>query len=123
MSMSNTEVFGFANQFLQLLQDNQAALLEKGLDVSSWIVEISGQKDDAVAKDAEEDDLRATLKVKSTATKTSVSLVYKTSSTKLDAVVGVLGKETPLAKQAARLRSNIIKQTKRRNDTGNQTTG
>lgn len=120
MPMTNAETFGFANQLIQLFQDNKAALLEKGLDVTSWITEVTEQKDDAIAKDAEEDDLRATLKTKTAATKTARMTLYKNSSSKLDAVIGVLGKDTPLAKQAARLRSSIIKQSKRTNDMGNQ---
>lgn len=121
MSMSNTEIFGFSSQFIQLLQDNKTDLQTKGLDVTSWITELSDQKDEAVAKDTAVDDMRAALKVKTAETKTAVTLVYKNSSTRLDAVIGVLGKDTPLAKQAARLRSSIIKQSKRRADTNNPT--
>ena len=59
--------------------------------------------------------MRAALKAKTAETQESVKTLYRTSSTKLDAVIGVLGKDTPLAKQAARLRSSIIKQKTKRN--------
>lgn len=121
MPMSNAETFGFSNQFIQFLTDNKADLQAKGLDVTSWITELTAQKDDAVAKDTAADDLKAAMKTKTAETKTAVSLLYKTSSTQLDAVIGVLGKTTPLAKQAARLRSSLIKQSARRRPAENAT--
>ncbi|HRH41431.1 MAG TPA: hypothetical protein PKY82_07265 [Pyrinomonadaceae bacterium] len=123
MSMTNTEIFGFSSQFIQLLQDNKTDLQTKGLDVTNWITELSDQRDDAVGRDRALDDMRAALKVKTAETNTAVTLVYKNSSTRLDAVIGVLGKDTPLAKQAARLRSSIIKQSKKRKETEDQPTG
>lgn len=114
MSASTTEIIGFCDQLIQLLQDNQADLQTKGLDVTLWITEIDALKVDAVTKDAEQDDLRAAARAKTIEAQTAKKLAYKTASTRLDAVIGVLGKDTPLAKQAGRLRSSIIKQSKKR---------
>jgi len=114
MSASTTETIGFCNQFVRLLQDNKDDLQTKGLDVSNWITEVNNLKDDAVSKDAEQDDLKAAAKAKTKEAQAAKNLAYKTASTRLDAVMGVLGKDTPLAKQAARLRSSIIKQSKKK---------
>lgn len=108
MPLSTTETIGFCDQFVRLLQDNQNLLKNKGLDVSNWISEITGLKDDAVQKDAEQDEMKAAAKAKTREAQTAVKLAYRTSSTKLDAVIGVLGKDTPAAKQASRLRSSLI---------------
>jgi len=116
MSASTTEVIGFCNQLVQLFQDNKTDLQTKGLDVTNWITEIDALNDDTVTKDAEQDDLRAALTTKTKETQIAKQLAYKTASTRLDAVIGVLGKDTPLAKQAARLRSSIIKQSKKKKD-------
>jgi hypothetical protein len=112
MPASTTATIGFCEQVVQLLQDNKDDLQPKGLDVTNWIPEIDGMKDDAVTNDAQQDDMRAALKVKTKETQASVKLAYKTASTHLDAVIGVLGKDTPLAKQAARLRSSLNRKSK-----------
>lgn len=116
MSASTTEIIGFCEQVAQLLQDNKTDLKDKGLDVTEWVPEIVALKTDAVTKDAEQDDMRAATKVKTKESQTARKLAYKTASTRLDAVIGVLGKDTPLAKQARRLRSSIIKQSKKKKD-------
>lgn len=112
MSISTTETVGFCNQFVQLIQDNKDDLKAKGLDVSDWITEVNSLKDIAVTKDTEHDAARAAAKTKGVEAKNANSLAYKMTSTRLDAVIGVLGKDTPIAKQASRLRSNLIKQSK-----------
>lgn len=110
MSMSTTETIGFCNQLIQLLQDNQTDLQQKGLDVSGWITELTTLNNDTIAQDATHDNMRVAFKEQTKKAQDSANLTYKTTSTKLDAVIGVLGKDTLLAKQAARLRSSIIKQ-------------
>ncbi|HEX8370033.1 MAG TPA: hypothetical protein VF604_15910 [Pyrinomonadaceae bacterium] len=114
MPASTTEIIGFCDQLVQLLQDNQADLQTKGLDVTLWVTEIDALKSDAVTRDAEKDDLRAAAKTKTKESQIATKLAYKTASTRLDAVIGVLGKDTPSAKQAGRLRSSIIKQSKKK---------
>jgi hypothetical protein len=114
MAQSTTETIGFCNQFIQLIQDNTAELKTKGLDVSNWIPELTALKDDTVAKDAEQDAARAISKTKTKEANDSADLCYKTTSSRLDAVMGVLGKDTPTAKQAARLRSSLLKSSKKK---------
>lgn len=122
MSLSTAETIGFTNQFIQFLQDNQAELQTKGLDVSAWITEIAALNNDAVTKDGAQDDARTILKARTAESQEATKLVYKTSSTRLDAVIGVLGKDTPIAKQAARLRSSLIRQNKRKINGNNDST-
>jgi 23S rRNA maturation mini-RNase III len=114
MAQSTTETIGFCNQFIQLIQDNTTELKTKGLDVSSWIPLLTSQKDDIVAKDAEQDTAKAVAKTKTREANASRELCYKSASSKLDAVMGVLGKDTELAKQAARLRSSLNKSSKKK---------
>jgi hypothetical protein len=107
-SMSTTEVIGFCDNLIQFMQDNQAALQAAGVSVSGWLTELNAQKAAAVAKNAEQERLKADLKLKTAETKAALDGVYQNASSKLDAMVGTLGKGTPLAKQAARLRSSVI---------------
>ena len=117
MALSTTETIGFANQFIQLIQDNKDSLQAKGLDVSSWITDENNLKDVAVTETTKQDDMAAAAKVQTQVAQTAVKLLYDTTSTRLDATMGVLGKSTPLAKQAGKLRSGLIKQSKKK--TGN----
>lgn len=121
MAVSKTETIGFANQFKQFLQDNQADLLAKGLDVTSWITSTDDMKDDALVQLGKQDELDAASKVQTQVANDSVKLLYDTTSTRLDATMGVLGKNTPLAKEVGKLRSSIVKQAKKKTGGGGNT--
>ena len=116
MSLSTAETIGFANQFIQLLQDNKTDLQTKGLDVSEWITEITALSGDAVTKDSAQDEARVAMKTATAESQAATKLVYKTSSMRLDAVIGVLGKDTAIGRQAGRLRSDLIQQSKKKTD-------
>lgn len=121
MPASTTETIGFCDQFIQLLLDNQADLQTKGLNVTDWITEIGGLKNDAVSKDAQQDQMKAAAKTKTKESQDATKLAYKTTSTRLDAVIGVLGKDTPAAKEAGRLRSSLNKHKKKKTGNGENT--
>jgi hypothetical protein len=114
MALSNTKTFGFCDQVIQLMQGSKDALKTEGLDVTNWITELGTMKGDAVADALKQDDMEAALKTQTKKAQTSSKNVYDKSSTRLDAMIGVFGKNTDLGKQAARLRSSIIKQSKKK---------
>lgn len=119
MALSTTETAGFLDQFAQLLQGSKDTLNAGGLDVTNWITDTVNLRTGVITKDAEKDAARAVSKVKTKESETANKTAYKTTSTRLDAVIGVLGKDTPAGKQAARLRSSLNQ--KPRNTTNNQT--
>lgn len=112
MSLTSTETIGLADQFIQFLQDNKTILHSSGLDVSNWITDVGTKKTDAVTQLAKQDELDTAKKVQTKVANTSVKTLYADVSTKIDAASGVLGKNTPAAKQLKSLRSSLIKQTK-----------
>ena len=112
MPMTHTEVIGFCSQVTQLLEDNSANLQTEGLDVSNWITDLTNKRNSAITKNAEQDDLRVQLKSKTAEAQEAINDAYKTASTRLDAVIGVLGKTTMAGKQAAKLRSSVNRVTK-----------
>ncbi|MGC2235911.1 MAG: hypothetical protein WA584_07100 [Pyrinomonadaceae bacterium] len=118
MAVSKTEAIGFADQFRQFLQDNKQALSEKGLDVTNWITDAESQKNDAVLQIGKQDEMQTAAKAQTKVADAAVDLLYSTTSSRLDAAMGVLGKNTPLAKQAGKLRSGINKQYKKKQNTG-----
>lgn len=120
MAVSQTETIGFADQFRQFLIDNKTELLAKGLDVTGWITGNEAQKNDAVIQLGKQDEMEAAARAQTKVTQASVDLLYDTTSSQLDAAIGVLGKKTEAAKQAGKLRSSINKQyKKKKSESGN----
>jgi hypothetical protein len=114
MALTNTETVGLAEQFVQFLQDNKTTLQTLGLDVTDWITNVGALKTDAVTQIAKQDDLETQKKIQTKVAKTSTKTLYDDVSTKIDAASGVLGKNTPAAKQLKSLRSSLIKNSKSR---------
>lgn len=106
-SLTTTEVLGFCTSVNQALTTHSATLLAKGLTVTGLITELDTQKAAAAARDSEQETLKAQLRVKTEETALALDTAYNSASTKLDAMIGAVGKTTELGKQLARLRSEI----------------
>lgn len=120
MPVSNTNTFGLADQYLQAIQALKPTLQEEGLDVSAWITDVGAKKTDAVTQVAKQDDLETQKKIQTKVANASVKTLYDTISTQIDAASGVLGKNTPAAKQLKSLRSDLIKQTRSKKKDGEE---
>ena len=107
-SMNTTEVLGFCENVLQFMKDNQPALENGGLTMTKWLTELGAQAETAVEANAKQEALKAELKTQTAVTETALEEAYKSASGKLDAMIGTLGKGTPLAQQASRLRSDVL---------------
>ncbi len=114
MSMTQTQTIGFCSQTAQFLEDNKENLRTLGLDSTNWGTEINAKRDVALGKSTEQDDLKAQLKSKTTEVNSAYQNAYDTASTWLDAAIAVLGKKTPLAKEAARIRSSVNRKPKKK---------
>lgn len=75
--------------------------------MTNWITDLGNQKADAVAKNDAQEALKAQLRDQTQATNDALQTAYDSASTKLDGVIGALGKTSELGRQAARLRSDI----------------
>lgn len=106
-SLTTTEVLGFCTSVSQAMTAHAAELLAKGLTVTALITELDGQKSTAATKDSEQETLKSQLRIKTAETDLALDIAYNSASTKLDAMVGALGKTSELGKQLARLRSDI----------------
>jgi len=121
MATSTTEIVGFLDQIKQLMVNNKDVLKTGGLDVTNWITDTDVMKDDSLTKDAEKDALKAASKAKTQESNAANALAYKKASTRLDAIIGVLGKDTPAGKQAARLRSSLTPRGRKGGNNQNNT--
>lgn len=121
MANSTTEIVGFIDQVKQLMVSNKDVLMDGGLDVTTWIPDSDVMRDDSITLDAEKDALKAASKAKTQQSNTANTKHYKKTSTRLDAIIGVLGKDTPAGKQAARLRSSLAPRGRRGGNDQNNT--
>jgi len=118
MSISTTELIGLCEQFVQLIQSAKTELKAKGLDVTGWDEDTNTDKTSVVVSENERDNLTAAKKEKTKEVQTNKKRTYSKLSSRLDAVIGMLGKDTPAAKEAARLRSDLITQSKKKKGGG-----
>lgn len=107
MALTTTETLGFADGVSAFMTSNQAELAAAGLAVGPFLTQLASQKSDAITKNDQQESLKVQLRTKTAETTTAFATLYDNTSTKLDAVMGVLGKTSELAKQAAKLRSDI----------------
>jgi hypothetical protein len=119
MGVSITETIGFCDQFRQFLENNKAALQAKGLDVTDWITDTNNLKNSAVTETTKQDEMDAAARAQTKIAQAATKLAYDTTSTRVDAVMGVLGKSTPLAKEVGKLRSGLIRKKKQGGGTQN----
>lgn len=107
MPLSTTEKIGFCEAVIDFMQKNQTDLEAKGLKVDGWVNDLAAQKSAAVTQNNEQEALKAKLREKTALSTAALGTLYMNVSSKLDAVIGTLGKNTELAVQAKRLRSKI----------------
>lgn len=107
VSLTTTEILGFAASVSQFMTENTAALTAKGVTVAGLITDLDTKAATANDENVKQEMLKAELKTQTSTTDAALQLAYDQASTTLDLVVGALGKTSDLGKQAARLRSDI----------------
>lgn len=107
-NMTTTEVLGFCDNLFEFMKQNEKIVTGAGISLTAWQAEVDALKQVAVARNAEQETLKRQLGEKTAETEAALDAAYRNASTKLDALVGALGKTTPLGKQAAKLRSDVL---------------
>ena len=107
VSLTTTEVFGFADKVSEAMDSNSVQLAAGGLTVGPLKTAGEALKTSAVTQVDLEGKAKTALKIQTQATQTALQAVYDLYSSKLDAMVGVFGKTTPKGKELLRLRSDI----------------
>lgn len=107
MNFSTTEVFGFSEALMEFVRNSSAELTTLGLNAEAWLTELEEKQKAAVSLNDEQEKMKAGMKDLTARTQKAVNILYDISSTRLDAVIGALGKKTELGKQAAKIRSGV----------------
>ena len=109
MTLSETQVFGFGENVLKLLEKEKDALQKGGMDMDSVLAMQGGLLEAAVQANAQQHDLKRSAQA---ATATSVKMtrrLYVTSSGFLDMAIAAVAKDSAAAKEFRKLRSRIGK--------------
>ena len=106
--MTTTEVLGFCDNLFEFMKQHETVVKDAGISTTTWQTEVDALKQVAVTRNGEQETLKRQLGEKTQETEAALDAAYKNASTKLDALVGALGKTTPLGKQAAKLRSDVL---------------
>ena len=118
MAMTGMEIRGFMGDIKQLMEDNQADLQDKGLNVAAWVPQLAEKLDTSTKLNSAQEALKTDLKNATNASRAADKDGYNTSSSMLDAIVGAFGKSTPIGKQAARIRSNALRKYQKKKPSG-----
>lgn len=107
MTYTQTEIVGFGNNFLELIDEEEPVLEKGGLKVDEFRRDVSKKLETATKANARQEDLKRQLKEATRAVEAANDDLYRTTSGYLDACIGVVGKGGPAAKNFRRLRSRI----------------
>jgi len=107
VSLTTTEVFGFADKVSEAIDSNSAVLTTQGVVPATLKTGGEGLKSDAVHQVDLEGKAKTALRIQTQATQNALQSVYDYYSSKLDVIVGAVGKTTPKGKELLRLRSDI----------------
>ncbi|MFP5470294.1 MAG: hypothetical protein ACLGGV_01755 [Bacteroidia bacterium] len=103
----------FAETVAELLAQNQDAFSRAGLETADRLAGLQNKNQTATAADAAQEKLKADLVKATQEAVAALNDSYLFASSTLDAMVGVLGKDTPLAKRLRKLREQMTQATTR----------
>ena len=113
MALTYAQKFSFAETVAEILTQNKKTFQDAGLDADKKIAPLLEKNKKVTVADSKQESLKAELK---RATEDAVSAVddsYKAASSLLDAMVGTIGKDHPLAKRLRQLRDQMAKEALR----------
>ena len=107
MALNYADKLSFSETMAELMEQNKKELETAGFTVESRIKELRDFNKTSVAEDAKQEKMKADLVKQTQVTVNALNSSYEFASTNLDAMVGVLGKDTPLAKRLRKLREQM----------------
>ena len=109
--MNDAELNGKVDGFVAALlnSSNTPLLTAAKAPVTEIVVALTGKKTALITKSAEQQALKAALKIKTQEVAGASSGLYDEFSSRIDAVAGLVGKKTPLGEQILKLRSDLLR--------------
>jgi len=107
MSLTYADKLSFSKVIAEFMEQNQKELEAAGFLVEKRIGKQNEKNEKAVEEDAKQEKMKADLVKQTQITVETLDDAYGFASTNTDAMVGVLGKDTPLAKRLRKLREQM----------------
>jgi len=107
MSATQTEIRGMVQKEIEVVRQKRTELEAAGLKVAQLEAKLVKLLGDAVAEDARQEFLKAEGKASTGRATAAYELLYEAGSGLLDAIMGVLGKNSDEAKILQRMRSDV----------------
>ena len=114
MSLSQSEIFGFASDVIGLLERERVKLISLGIDADKLIRELKQLLKDASESDARQESLKRQTREETKRTTKLVHALHMSASGDLDIVIGAFGKSSIDSKVIKRMRSKIRRRRKRK---------
>lgn len=105
MSLSDAEKRDFVTQMIDLLQQSNEVLTEKGFDPSSRIETLTSLSRQAETAEASQQQAMADAKKATMVAQENLNAAYKEASASVELVTGLLGKEHELVSQLRKIRN------------------
>lgn len=105
--LTYAQMLAFSHIVVQFLKDNQPQLKESGFDAAKKIADLETAVKQSTEDDVKQEQMKAELVKATEKAVASLNNAYKQASSLVDAMVGVIGKDTPLAKRIRQLRDQM----------------
>lgn len=107
MALSFTEKLGFLREVAEFMEKNSDALKKAGFDAVSRLKDQKIKNDSVASANEKQESLKAQLHEQTKIVNSSMRDAYVTASGNLDAMSGVLSKDSETSKVLRRLRSKV----------------
>jgi len=111
--LNYSDKISFSQTIGEFMEQNKTELETNGFLVSSRIKEQKEMNKQYIVEDAKQEKMKAELVKQTEITVSALDKAYRYASTNTDAMVGVLGKDTPLAKHLRELRDQMHHSSKK----------
>jgi len=111
--LTYAQKLAFSQTVAQFVRDSATELKDSGFDPEKKLTELEEVLKSAVELDTQQEALKAKLVESTDKAVKALDTTYLQASSLIDAMVGVLGKDTPLAKRLRQLRTQMVTEASR----------
>lgn len=111
--LTYAQKLAFSQTVAQFIRDSTTELKDSGFDPEKKLTELEEVLKSAVELDTQQEALKAKLVESTDKAVKALDTTYLQASSLIDAMVGVLGKDTPLAKRLRQLRAQMVTEASR----------
>ena len=109
LGLTYSQKYSFSETITEILSQNKQKFIDAGLEVDNRLLKMLEKNKKVTETDAEQETQKAKLLESTKIAVAAVEDSYKFASSTVEAMIGVLGKNDPLAKRLTKLRGQMNK--------------